>query len=230
MSDVLLTRIAALEAQLDSIRKSAPAAPQFDPEAFRRAFVANPVGVLQQMGAPIDHITKVLVANAMGDNAPPELKVLASQGPQLMAHQALEAQVEALSRQLSTMNATSQKAGLREGLKTISADKSKYPNLAKAVAADPSLVDEELTGHGGTAEELAAKLEARLSKVAAIYAPPVASVNAANDTVQSTQDKPAGAPDDGVPPIPKKPSGVFGPDEAKALRDEIVRKHASQTP
>lgn len=227
MSDDLLRRLATLESELASLRK--PAAPAFDPNQFRQAFINDPVGTLTRMGAPVDHITKVLVANAMGDQAPPELKVLASQGPQLMAHQALEAQVEALSRQLSTMNASSQKAGLRESLKTIGSDKTKYPNLSKAVAADPSLLDEELASHGGTAEELAAKVEARLTKMAAIYAPtPPASTEYADDDASSTQGKPAG--NDGVPPLQAKQSGPPTSEELARIKAEVLHKYQSQAP
>jgi hypothetical protein len=226
MSDELLRRLATMESELASLRK--PAAPAFDPNQFRQAFINDPVGTLTRMGAPVDHITKVLVANAMGDQAPPELKVLASQGPQLMAQQALEAQVEALSRQLSTMSASSQKAGLRESLKTIGSDKSKYPNLSKAVAADPSLLDEELASHGGTAEELAAKVEARLAKVAAIYAPPSASAADADDDTPSTQGKPAG--NDGVPPLQAKSPGAPTREELDRLKAEVLHKYNSQAP
>jgi hypothetical protein len=231
VSEAALQRIAALEAEVSGYRRQAKPEPQFNMEAFRQDFIADPVGTMQRLGAPVDHVTRVLVANAMGEQAPPELKMLAAQGPQVNAARALEARVEALSRQLSDVTAASSKKATRESFQAITADKSKYPHLAKAVSADPSLVEDELGSHGGTAEELAAKLEARLSKVAAIYAPPAASSNAETQD-QSTQVAPAttGGLSGGVPPLTQKPSGVFTPEDHARLRDECVRKATSSQP
>ncbi len=231
----LLTRLATMEAELASLRNRKPeaSAPAFDPAAFRAAFVADPVGTMTRMGAPVDHVTRVLVAHAMGDTAPPELKVLAAMGPQVNAAQALDAKVEALSRQLSDLNASSSKSGVRESFKAITADKTKYPHLAKALTADPGFFDEDLGTHGGSAEDFASKMEARLSKVGTVFgvtiAPPAASSEHADPNVQSQKDKPAaleGALNGSPPPLPEPKAGVFTAEDHAKLRDETVRKYA----
>jgi hypothetical protein len=231
MSEDLMKRLAVLEAEVSRSR-AATQAPQLNEDAIIQAFVQrlihDPIGTLTSRGAPVEHLTRVFVANAMGDQAPQELKMLAAQGPQVIAARAVESKVEALSRQFSNLVDATTKAATRESFKALTSDKSKYPHLAKAAAADPDLIAEELGAHGGTAEELAAKLEARLTKVAAVYAPPPASGEDAVSHVPSTQDTPAGVTNDGVPPIPKQAVGVFRAEDHAKLRDEIVRKHTSQ--
>ncbi len=219
-----------MEQELATLRSS-KREPQHDPVAFRTAFVADPIGTLTRMGAPVDHVTRVLVAHAMGEQAPPELRVLAAMGPQVSATSALDSKVDALSRQVSTFLESQTKAGTRSSFQALAADKTKYPHLAKAFTADPSLFDDEVAT-GENALELAAKLEARLTKVAAVYAPPTASEgNADQPIVPSTKDEPAalaGTTSGGVPPIPRSPTGVITPAEDKALRDEIVRKYSAR--
>lgn len=230
MSDTekLLARLAQMEQELASLRspKAAPADPnQINIAMLQQQFVSDPVGTMARLGLPQDHITRVLVASAMGEQAPPELKVLAAMGPQVSAQRALDAKLETLSRRIEDFSSQ----GKLERFKALASDKSKHPHLAKAYAADPSLFDEDIAA-GGTAEELATKMEARLSKVAAVYSPPPASDANAEPVVQSSQDQPAltGTPLQGVPPIPpqQKP-GVFTQEDHVRLRDEIVRKFAS---
>lgn len=232
MSDTnekLLARMAAMETELAAFRKAAkPTAPAFD----KAAFIRDPQGFMAQHGIPQDHVTRVLVASAMGEQAPPELKVLAAMGPQMSATHALDAKLEALSRQFSELTAAQSTQGKRESWKALISDKTKHPHLAKAVSADPSLFDDELSAHGGTAEELAASIEAKLAKYAAVIAPPPASeANADKSTVQSPQDKPAplaSTTSGGVPPIPQTPNGVLDPAAQAALKDEIIRKYSSK--
>jgi uncharacterized phage infection (PIP) family protein YhgE len=220
----LLSRIAAMESELATLRAVKPRTdPPFDPEKFRQAFYADPVGMVTKMGVPVDHVTRVLVANALGDQAPPELKVLAAMGPQMSAVQAASAQVEELSRRLSSYEQKEQSAARAQSVKALISDKTKYPHLAKAFAADPSILDDL---GGENAEEAAAKMEKRFSLVA----PPPASVENADASGQSTQSKPAtvGALSGEVPPLPQPKSGVLTQDEDRKLRDEIVRKYSSQ--
>lgn len=235
MSDTekLLARMAAMEAELAGFRKQAakPTTPAFD----KAAFVRDPLGFMAQHGIPADHVTKVLVANAMGEQAPPELKVLAAMGPQMSHTLTLNEKLETLSRQFSELVSSKQSEGKRESWKALIADKTKYPHLAKAVSADTSLFDDDLSAFGGTAEELAASIEAKLAKYAAVITPPPASEanadNAEKADAQSTQSTPAplaATTAGGVPPIPQTPAGPPTPDQQKALRDEIVRKYGSK--
>lgn len=230
MSDVLLQKLAQLEAEVSALRKGArePQAPQFDPNTFLRQLVTDPVGTLTRHNLPVDHVTRVLVANAMGDQAPPELKVLAAMGPQVSAQRALAEQVDALSRRLTDL--TSPKPPSVDSVKALTADKAKYPHLAKALAADPAFFTDAEIAAGGSAEEFAAQAEARLSKMAAVYAPPPASEANADPNGQSKQAAPADTPvtSGGVPPIPKPTGASFTQEDHVKLRDEIVRKHTSQ--
>lgn len=229
-----MSRLASLEAEVSGYRARAkePEKPSFDPVAFRSAFVADPVGTMTRMGAPVDHITRVLVANAMGDQAPPELKVLAAMGPQVSATHALDSKVETLSRQLSALVDSQTKKGARESFQALAADKSKYPHLAKAYAADSSLFDEDVS-RGGNAEEIASALETRLKKVASAYGvttPTASEVDADPQQDPSTQVKPALASTmSGDPPTPPKDkAGLFTQEDHARLRDEIIRKASSQ--
>lgn len=225
-----LSRIAQLETEVQGYRARKPEH-TLDPAVIRAALTADPIGALKQMGVPVDHVTRVIVANAMGDSAPPELRVLAAMGPQVTAQHALDAKVEALSRQLTSLTSAAQSNGVRESFKAVAKDKSKYPHLAKAFAADPALFDEELAKHGGNAEEFATRQEARLLQVgAAMGLPPTASEETAADTADhSSQVKPALASTmGGAPPLPKEKQGVFTQEDHASLRDEIVRKHTPQ--
>lgn len=229
--DTAMSRLASLEAEVSGYRSRArePEKASFDPVAFRNAFVSDPVGTMTKMGAPVDHITRVLVANAMGDGAPPELKVLAAMGPQVSATHALDSKVETLSRQLSALVESQTKKGARESFQALATDKSKYPHLAKAYAVDSSLFDEDVS-RGGNAEEIATALETRLKKVASVYAPPASEANADSQQDPSTQVKPALAStmSGDPPPPPKDKVGLFTQDDHARLRDEIIRKASSQ--
>lgn len=228
MSDALATalaRLAKLDQEMAELRSRS--APQGTPGIDPRAFLQDPVGALTRAGIPIDHVTRVLVANAMGDQAPPELRTLAAQGPLLSKQSEIEAKLEAVSRQL--VEITTPKKPTAESVQALISDAKKYPVLSKAAALDPDLITEALATHGGTAEELAAKLEARFSKL--MPATPAASeANADVSTGQSTQANPAGnTTSGGVPPIPKQNiGGTFTQEDHAKLRDEIVRKHSSQ--
>ncbi len=224
----LMTRLASLEQEVSRHRSAPPAG--IDPAAMRAGLISDPIGFMTKHGIPIDHVTRVAVAHAMGDNAPPELKVLAQMGPQVSETRELKSQLEQLSRQVSSFVDLGAKNGARESFRTLANDKAKYPHLARAVSADPDLFREELDRHGGTPEELATALEARQAKFAAAYGfqadPPPASGESAEATVQSTQGKPAVGD---VPPLKTGGAGIFTPEEHLALRNEIVSKYAPKT-
>lgn len=226
--ETAIARLASLEAEVSGYRsrKHEPEKPTFDPVAYRQAFLADPIGSLTRMGAPVDHITKVLVAHALGDNAPPELKVLASMGPQVSAQHALDAKVETLSRQLSALTTS----GSRDKFRSLAKDASKYPNLSKMLETDPSFFDDEISD-GANVEEFAKGRESRMATAAKAFGPktPPASDANADETAQSTQGKPAiaGAISGDPPPLPRGPSGVFTQEDHQKLRDEVVRKYSS---
>jgi hypothetical protein len=231
--DTAIARIAQLEAEVSRSRaakaEAKPLPAQLDPQAVARAIVADPHGTLTRMGVPTEHVAKVLMGNLMGDQAPPEWKVLAQMGPQMSATNALNSTVEQLRQRLDEAEARV----ARQSFQALAGDKQKYPHLAKAFAADPSLFEGDVAAVRGSAEEAAAALEARLSKMAAVIAPPPASSEDAATAAQSTQSKAqtTGGLDPTPPPIPSDKPGAWSEEEHRRIRDEVVRKHTSrQTP
>lgn len=231
---ILMEKLALMERELSTLRASSKE-PKFDQTAFLTGLVNDPMSALKQLGAKneqLEHLQRVFVASAMGDQAPPQLKMLAALGPQISQQHALDAKLEALSRQFSDFMAAQTNRSVGESLKTLAVDKVKYPHLSKAYAANPSLYDAEIAGHKGTAEELATKLETQAAAFAKAYgvSTPTASDNAGNEKAQSTQSQPAGAGMDPTPPPISKQNnnGAFTEDDHAKLRDELVRKYSSQ--
>ncbi len=234
----LLSRIATLEARAEATAR-APAAPQtngIDPAEFLRAYAADPIGTLQAIGASpqiLDYSAKSHVVYAMeaaGQTPPHQLKALVSMGPQISATNALASEVQSLRQRIELQDTEKTKAVRSQAYKALISDKSKYPSLAKAMSADPTLFDGDLDGFGGTAEEFAVAQEARLAKLApALGAPAASAANAeATKTTESKQVEPALASGmNTAPPLPEKSVGVFTADDHASLRDEIVRKHSA---
>jgi hypothetical protein len=217
-----LVRIAQLEERLSAADKKSAG---IDPGALAR----DTVGTLQKHGIPIDHVFKVTAAHQMGDNAPEPLKAYALQGQQVSTTMDLRSQVESLRRGLDELSAGNR----RESFKTLAGDKSKYPRLAAAMAADSALFDSDLSGHQGNPAELATRLEERLTKLGVPGPAPAASAESAGtakaeDSAKDMNAKPApmaGALSGNPPPIPQpKTQGILDADGYKALRDEIVQK------
>lgn len=204
----------------------APSAPAFDPR--------DPVGSLQKMGADVDYTTKVLVANALranGQPVPPQLEMLAQWGPQTNATNALQSQVETLSRQLSMLAETQTKAVTRESFKASVADKSKYPHLAKAYAANPALFEGKVDAHKGNADELAAAIETELKAVAESLGHALTASDEDaddDDDNESSNVDPATQGSNGELPPAAKPvdkSGLWTEADHIRTRDEIVKKY-----
>lgn len=224
--ETAMGKIAQLEREVSGYRSQPqPQAPTFDP----RAFTADPLGAMTRMGIPVDHVTRVLVAHTLGDQAPPELKVLAAMGPQVSATNALQVELEQLRRQVSELTTSQSKKSAGESFKALAADKAKYPHLASAIAADASLYDEDIQSFGGNVEDFLAKEEKRLARLAPALGvkPPAASVaNADTTTDQSKQVTPAvaAALNGEMPPLPETKVGVFTQADHDKLKEEVVRK------
>jgi hypothetical protein len=137
---------------------------------------------------------------------------------------------EELSRRLEDLSAKDTRQSTRESVNKLVADKAKYPHLATALAMDPSLFDDDLNSHKGSAEELVQSLEARMAKFAGVLgakvALPASGGNAESDLPREQYGKPAWGSSIDVPPIPQKQQGVWSEDDDRALRDEITRKYA----
>lgn len=221
--DTAMSRIASLETEVSGYRKRpAEDTNKFDPVAFRQSFITDPIGQMTKMGVPVEHITRVMVAHAMGDEAPPHLKALAQMGPQVSATRALDDKVETLSRQISDLLATQGKSSARERLHALAKDKTAFPSLSSVLESHPSFFDDELSD-GADVEDFAKRHEERFSKIM----PRPASDGNADATAPSTQSKPAtaGTISGDPPPLPNTPkAGLFTQEEHQKLRDEIVRK------
>lgn len=220
--DAALARIAALE--MERSRSNQPQG--IDPSRF----VTDPVGEMTRAGISHEHITKILVANALGNDAPPELRVLASMGPQATATQALASQVEAMSRRFEEMDKREKLAALRTSFSAVAADKAKYPLLSAAYAKSPSLFNAALDSEGDAAA-IAEAEESRLKAIAeaAGYTPPAppASETPAESTDQSVKVT-ATAFDNTAPRIPQVPQGAFTPEADAALRAQLSQRYGVQ--
>lgn len=231
--------MARMETELSTLRNAAsrPAAPQgINHQELVRAMTLDPLGTMQKLGIPVDHVTRVAVTHALGDQATPEQKALAGLGPQISATNALASTVENLSRRFDEQDKRATTQANRTSLQKLIENKAKYPYLAKAFEADASLFESDVESYKGDAAVLADTLEARQAKLAAAYgvklSPPASDGNADNKAAQSAQSKPAnGSSITEVPPLPQpsKP-GVFNDDEHQKLKREILAKYPDPTP
>jgi len=191
-----LSRIAALEAETSQHRKREPdqAAINAAVRSAMEQMAVDPVGVAGKYSLPVDHITRVLVANAMGKDAPSELRTLAMQGPQISAQRALDAKVDELSRQFTAFLESQTKKSGAESFKALVQDKTKYPHLSKAYAEAPDLYDPDSIG--ANAEDFMTKEEKRLSKLHSVWNPkPASDENADKTSGQSQQTEPTQSPE-----------------------------------
>lgn len=228
-----LARIAALEAQLSSRNTTpAPSTPQpagIDPQQLARALASDPVGTMSRLGVPVDHVSRVLVAHQLGDAAPPELRMLAQQGPLVSATQAIASDLQTMRQRLESFEERDRKAARRSSFSALAVDKTKYPTLAAAYAKNPALFDSDVDGFQGDPAALADTLEQRLAALApAVGATPPASDGNAENTGQSSQAKAQpGAVDQTPPPIPQAKPGVWTQEAHQELKERILRKYES---
>ena len=228
MSDTenkLLERIAALEGKLSA----PPAGQSFD----KRKATLNPIGYFKELGMDITHLSRHFVANALGKDCPPELSAMVQMGPQIAATSHLEELVTSLSRKVDQL-ATRQSV---DSLKTKPVDHAKYPTLAAAVKADPSILDRELASIGDTVspEEALKKVEEKLSTYAKAFnfKPPSSQDTNKTETIQNPDGSaiksditPATVPSGEVPPLlPNSSGGVFTADEHERLKNAVLRKN-----
>lgn len=233
VNDVLLARIAALEARLTAQAPQPQPAPQsqgIDPQQLARALANDPVGTMSRLGVPVDHVSRVLVAHTLGDAAPPELRVLAQQGPLMSATQALATDLQAVRQRLESFEQRDQAASRRTSFTALAADKTKYPHLAAVMAKNPELFVSEADSFQGDTASLADELERRLAATAAALGatPPASQANAESPSGQSTQTaqaQPAHGFDPTPPPIPQTAAGPWTPDMDRQMKERILRKY-----
>lgn len=226
-----LSRIGSMESELRTKPKEAA----FDPNAFYSEFVKrftlDPVGTMRSLNMPvtnIDHVRDALIADKLGAEAPPHMRMLAAQGPQVLASQALNEQLTALSRRVEELSNSALTGSKRQSFKAITESKDKYPNLSKALSVDDSPIMAELEKHGGSAEEFAMQQEAKWAKYGLAPAASTTSADTVDNKGQSTKATPAplaGQLNTVQQPVtPENKPGVWNADRHAALRDSIVAK------
>ena len=248
--DAAISRIASLEAELRGKKPASPTAAGIDP----RDLASDPIGALKRAGVPLDHVTKIIVAHAMGDQAPQQLREYAAMSQHTSAaQQALATEIQSLRQRVDTYEARDRKDAARKSLQALVADKQKYPTLSAALERDPSIFDEDIAS-GGDVAEIADKLETRLARVIGKPAAPAArqdnaeqngqsneakasdAGNTASENKGNTSDNAAAKAAAGVgsatdvtpPPLPKPTSGgPLTPETAEELKQRILRKHGA---
>lgn len=229
-----LSRIAALESRQAPAHVAAPQG--IDAAQLRRELTNDPIGTLTRLGVPIDHVTRVAVANALGNDAPAELRMLAQMGPQVSAQQALASELAATRQRLEAIEQRDTRSVAKSSFSSLAANKTKYPLLAAAIAKNPTLFDSDVDSHKGDAAALADTIEGRIKSYndALGITPPASSGNADSAKDQSSQVKQAqpgsvvsGGTVDQTPPTGTSPAkGVFSQAEHDALKDRIIRKYS----
>lgn len=228
-----MARIASMEGEL----RSKPKEPAFDVNKLRHQLFSDPLGTLRSMGATEEHIEVAraqLITDKLGDQAPHQMRYLASQGPQVMALQAAQEKIEALSRQVSDFMNASKTTGKQQSFKALTeSHKDKYLNLSKALSVDESGIMAELAAFEGTAEEFAKAQETKWAKFLGIV--PAADPTTSEKTVDNLDPRlevvPAPLPGQlnavkqpVVPVEDKEKQSAWNADQHKKLRDEIVNK------
>jgi len=203
--ETAMGRIASLENE----RTRAPAQP---PGINAHQLLLNPMGTLRGAGyndEQLGHIRNAAIADFLGPNAPLPMQIAANSGAQLVAAQQASAAVADLSRRFDELSTAQKAKAKREEFKAISQLKDKYPNLSKAISANPDRYAAVLDAHGGTAEEFATAQEGQLTELlSALGAPqetaPTGSVNNPDNKDQSKKvvSAPLGSATNVVPPPP----------------------------
>jgi hypothetical protein len=225
LSQELLNRIAALENELAPLRGRNV--------VTKQQLLTNPLGAYASLGLTPEekmHVQRVNFADALGDQAPPDMRMYAQLGPQMAQMSSLATAFEALSRRVEEMVVVPKQAETtRESVKALIANKEVYPFLSAAVAANPALLDARTKGRTGEAADIAKELEAEAALFATTYGykPAQPASENADKSAPSQQSKPAslvGAAMD-VPPLPEGHVGPITPEEDKRLQDEISKKY-----
>lgn len=245
--DTAVTRIASLEQELRGRPQQTQQEPQgINPQQLMQALMLDAPGVLRNMGLTPDHIAHVrtqIIADALGDNAPPQMMMAAMQGQQYVAAQQTSAAVADLSRQVNAIVTEQTRKSKRESFNAMAALKDKYPHLSKAISANPDRFLAGLDAHGGTAEEYAAQKEQELAEIVtllgaapqgqpaqAAHTSPASVNNAANTghSMQAGSAPTAGALNATPPPAPQGNTEVWDAAQYQAVKDRILKKVSPQ--
>lgn len=216
--EAALARIAALESQ----KAAKPEVRGIDPKRFS----ADPIAELKAAGISPEHITKILVANALGDEAPADLRTYAMMGPQVSATQTLASELETLRRRIDDYEKRDRQNAVRQSFSALAGDKTKYPFLAAAYAKNPKMFESEISSHEGEVASLVESANERLKAVAEAAGFTLPASSKADESGQSekTEARADTALDNTPPPISQPTPGVF----TRADHERLIRKFTSQ--
>lgn len=216
--EAALARIAALEAQ----KSAKPEVRGIDPKRFS----ADPIAELKAAGIPPEHITKILVANALGDEAPADLRTYAMMGPQVSATQTLASELETLRRRIDDYEKRDRQNAVRQSFSALAGDKTKYPFLAAAYAKNPKMFESEISSHEGEVATLVESANERLKAVAeaAGFTLPVSSKAEEHGQSEKTEAHADTVLDNTPPPVSQSKPGVF----TRVDHERLIRKFTSQ--
>lgn len=225
-------RIASMEYELRNKPKEAPA--PYTPE-FQRQLFMDPVGTMKRMPgsspAVIETAKAAFIADTLGDQAPPQMRFIAAQGPQVLAAQAQQEQLASLSRQIEEIKNAASNGSKRATFKAITEIKDKYPNLSKALSVDEAAIVEQLDKHGGSVEDFVTAQEAKWAKyglVAPVQTPnATGSVDNPDNKDQSKKVESAQLPVKQPEPKEEK-TGGWTAEKHQEIRDRIVQKVSAQ--
>ncbi len=234
----LQRRYMTVQNEVETLRKSPNAA------QIIQNMIANPIGTLKSAGygdSHIDHLRNVFIADKLGPQAPMPLQIAANQGPMLAQFQELMGVVKSLADEVKTVKTTAVKGSETTKFESTASDASKYPNLAKAYAKNPTKFKTKWESHDGSAEDFLKAQESELKEIAeALGVTPApggntaaASVNAEQKT-QSEKGVVSSAAsgllkDVPVPQSPKSPDGKWGKDTFSGLKERLVAEAQKKT-
>lgn len=241
--DTALNKMTAMESELAPLRAQArqPQQSQVDPRAIVQAMIQDPVGTLKQFGVAPEyqkHMTASLVTaemQSMGIPVTPQMAAQTQQFPVMQKADAALTEAAALRQEWNAKEKASKEVANRESLKNITADKSKYPHLAAAMAKNPGRYAGRVTAESDVAA-LASEIENELAAMVTDlgYTKPNAQTASQEDAGSTTTTstnvtaQPVGTRAGDPPPLPnKQPTSGFTEADDMALRERISRKHAA---
>lgn len=205
----LLARIADMEAAVAESRKATsytapPPQERATPPIDINAINADPLRALAALGVDVTNVQRQIVAQALGNEAPPELRAQAAVSGQLAN---VMRELNELKQANAAMGNELRRRDYSNGLQEYasSVDASKFPNVAVALSKDAKRVQSELmrvvVDHARssgadrplTPEQAVAQLESNLSWLG-LAPQPTAQTAAAATTTLPTAGQPAAAP------------------------------------
>jgi hypothetical protein len=237
MSDTenkLLERVAALESELSSKRKS-------DSGFDTKRATLDPINYFREKGLDIEHLSRHFVANAMGKDCPPQLAAMVQMGPQIAATSHLESLVQSLAETVKGIVEKDNHRELVASVKKENVDASKYPTLAAAVKADPNILDSEIRALGKIADPAKTYelIEQKMAPYAKVFGfkptTPESEKKTGDQSGAITEVKPEfksanqGLSGAEVPPLIPNSTGIMTEELHEQIKNAVIKKYENVT-